>query len=146
MLIDFVEERLIRLNIEARDWKDAIKQAAQPLVDANKIEPRYIQAIIDNVLKSGPYIVITPHVALPHAHPDSGVIETSIGIATLKEPVVFGNEDNDPVKYLFCLSAKESNQHLEALVELANFLEDKRIYTVLDNAVDAKEVIDFIKK
>ena len=56
----------------------------------------------------GPYIVITKHVALPHARPEAGALESAIGIATLKHPVKFGNKDNDPVKYLFCLSATDN--------------------------------------
>ena len=36
MLKDMVSEKLIRLQIEADNWEDAVRQAAQPLVDENK--------------------------------------------------------------------------------------------------------------
>ena len=94
----------------------------------------------------GPYIVLTKHVALPHARPESGALESAIGIATLKTPVEFGNEDNDPVKYLFSLSAKDSSEHLGALADLAVLFEDKAFFELLDRTTDPKEIMDYINK
>ena len=31
MLSDLLDESLVRLNVEASDWEDAIRKAAQPL-------------------------------------------------------------------------------------------------------------------
>ena len=98
MLKDLVSEKLIKLQIEASDWEDAVRKAAQPLVDEGKVKTSYVDDIIKGVKEMGPYIVLTKHVALPHARPESGALESAIGIATLKTPVEFGNEDNDPVK------------------------------------------------
>ena len=33
MLKDLTDEKLIRLNIEAADWEEAIRKSAQPLID-----------------------------------------------------------------------------------------------------------------
>lgn len=145
MLIDLVSEELICLGIDATDWQDAVRQAAQPLKETGKIKQSYIDGIIDNVKEAGPYIVITPHVALPHTRPEMGAIEAAIGIATLKHPVEFGNEANDPVKYLFCLSARDNNGHLSALADLANLIENQEFFDLLDRATDPKEIMDFLK-
>lgn len=67
MLKDLTDTSLIRLNIEADDWQTAIRKAAQPLVDHKKVKAAYVDEIINGVLEMGPYIVITKHVALPHA-------------------------------------------------------------------------------
>ena len=99
MLSKLCNASLIRLNIEAVDWKDAIRKSVAPLVENKKVNENYVEEIIKGVLELGPYIVITEHVALPHARPEAGALETAIGIATLKHPVKFGNKDNDPVKY-----------------------------------------------
>lgn len=146
MLKDLVNENLIELNIDAKDWQDAIIKAAQPLVINNKITSSYVDDIIAGVKNNGPYIVLTEHVALPHARPESGALESSIGIATLKNPVEFGNEANDPVKYLFTLSAKDSSQHLTALAELAELFEDNDFFNLLDSTNSAKEIINYINK
>jgi PTS system ascorbate-specific IIA component len=145
LLKDLTSEKLIRLNIHARDWQDAIRQAAQPLVDHNKISISYVEDIIAGVIENGPYIVITKHVALPHARAEAGAKENAIGIATLSQPVAFGNEANDPVKYLFCLSATDNSRHLSALAELANLFEDKEFFKLLDTTKNKKDIIQYIK-
>lgn len=126
--------------------EDAIRKAAQPLVDEKKVTESYVDDIIVGVKNNGPYIVLTEHVALPHARPESGALESAIGVATLKTPVEFGNEANDPVKYLFTLSAKDSSQHLSALSELAGLFEDKGFFNLLDNSNNPKEIMEYINK
>jgi len=146
MLRDLLNEQLIKLNIDASDWMDAIQKAAKPLVLSNMVEQRYVDAIIENVKEAGPYIVITKHVAIPHARSEMGVLHTAIGIATLKEPVAFGNKENDPVKYIFCLSAKENKEHMEALAQLADLLEDQNFYKVMDQATKPEEILKYISE
>lgn len=145
MLKDLTNEKLILLNVEAVDWEDAIRKAAQPLIDERKVKSAYVDDMVLGVKENGPYIVLTKHVALPHARPQSGALESAIGIATLKTPVIFGNEANDPVKYLFCLSAKDNMEHLNALAELAEMFEDEEFYHILEQAKEASEIMDYIK-
>ncbi|WP_326514007.1 BglG family transcription antiterminator [Clostridium intestinale] len=145
MLSDITNETLVKLNVPAKDWEDAIRQSASVLVENNKVTEAYVDAMVNTAKESGPYIVITKHVALPHARPEAGSKEISIGIATLETPVEFGNDDNDPVKYVFCLSAIDNNSHLRAMSELVELFEMDEFFRTLDNAKDPKEVIDFIK-
>ena len=65
MLKDLTSENLIRLNIEATDWEDAVRKAAQPLLEAGKVKQSYIDDIIVGAKESGPYFVLAQHVALP---------------------------------------------------------------------------------
>lgn len=146
MLKDLTSEKLVKLQIQATDWEDAIRQSAQPLIDEGKVKQGYVDDMIVGVKENGPYIVLTEHVALPHARPESGAIESAIGIATLASPIEFGSAANDPVKYLFCLSAKDNSEHLNALAELAGLFEDAEFFQLLDNATSAKEVMDYINK
>ncbi|MFV0479585.1 MAG: PTS sugar transporter subunit IIA [Anaerorhabdus sp.] len=144
MLKDMVTVNLIQLKVEAIDWQDAVRKAAHPLVEAGKIRETYVDGIINAVHEMGPYFVLTKHVALAHSRPEDGVIEGAIGITTLATPVEFGNEDNDPVKYIFTLSAVDNNAHLSALSDLAELLEKQEFYDFLDNATDAQKVFDYI--
>lgn len=116
----------IELNIDSKDWVDSTKKASVKLVERNIIEEKYIDAMIDSVLKFGPYIVIAKNVALAHARPEEGAIETKLYFTTLKNDIEFGELDNDPVKLLIVLSAKDSNSHLEILCQLGSILEKKR--------------------
>lgn len=146
LLNEMTDVSLIRLNIEADDWQDAVRKAAAPLVDNNKVKPSYVDEIINGVLEMGPYIVITEHVALPHARPEAGALESAIGIATLQHPIKFGNKDNDPVKYMFTLSATDNIKHLNALAELAGLFEEKEFFDMLDRANDPIEVMNYLNK
>ncbi|MCF0148801.1 MAG: PTS sugar transporter subunit IIA [Clostridium sp.] len=144
MLKDITNEKLMKLNIEAKDWEDAVRQSAQPLIDEGKIKQSYVEDMIAGVKEVGPYIVLTKHVAFPHARPEKGALENAIGIATLASPVEFGNKDNDPVKYLFCLSAIDNNQHINALSELAGMIEDQEFFKVLDTAKSTEDIMNYI--
>lgn len=145
MLSNLVSKELILLDVEANDWVDAIKKTAAPLVQEDKIKESYIDGIIDSVNENGPYFVLLPHVALPHANPEKGALEDAIGIAVLKTPVNFGNADNDPVKYLITLSATSSTNHLSALAVLAELFEQQEFFEMLDNAKTKDDVYTFLE-
>ncbi|MFJ7727706.1 PTS sugar transporter subunit IIA [Neobacillus sp. NPDC097160] len=144
VLSEITNERLIQLDVEATDWQDAIRKSGQPLVNEGKVSLQYIQAMIDTASESGPYIVIAKHVALPHARPEAGSKEIAISMSKLKNPIKFGNNDNDPVKYVFCLSAIDNETHLTAMAELVELLECSQFYEMLDEARDPKEIYEFI--
>lgn len=145
MLEDLLKEELIRLDVDAKDWEDAVKQAASPLLENNKIKQSYIDSIISVVKETGPYFVIAPHIALPHTRPEMGAIENALGVAVLKTPIEFGNKYNDPVKYLFTLSAVDTHQHSDVLGELSRFLDNDSFYDMLDNASTPAEVMEYIR-
>jgi len=141
-----MNEKLIQLNVEVADWQEAIQKAMQPFIRYGYVKQSYVDAIIQNVNDLGPYIVITKHVALPHAQTESGTLKNGIGIATLKKPIYFGNEDNDPVKYLFGLSATDSENHLDALADLAQLIEDPSFFSLLDTAESSQEVMKYLQE
>jgi len=146
MLSELIDEQLIQLNISATDWKDVIKKSADPLLKTNKITENYVNAMVKNTEESGPYIVIAENVALPHARPEEGALEVALGVMTLDKPIEFGSKKNDPVKYVFCLSAIDNKTHLKALSELVDLLSDEQFYEIMDNAKTEKRIIDYIKK
>ncbi|NYE08987.1 transcriptional antiterminator/mannitol/fructose-specific phosphotransferase system IIA component (Ntr-type) [Bacillus niacini] len=146
LLSEITNEKLIQLNIEVANWQEAIVKAGQPLVDEEKVSPEYIKAMIESAIESGPYIVIAKHVALPHARPEAGSKEIAISMTRLKHPVHFGNPENDPVRYIFCLSAIDNKTHLTAMAELVELLDCRNFYNKFDEASDSKEVYEFILK
>lgn len=146
MLSDIIGKELIQLNVQANDWEDAIRKGVYPLVSKGKVTEEYVNKIIEIAYSTGPYIVITKHVALPHAPSQYGAKEQAVGITTLETPVNFGNEANDPVKYLFCLSTVDSSSHLEVIAELVGLLEKEEFFKLLDNATDSSEILDYLKK
>lgn len=145
LLSEITDPTLIKLNVEATNWEEAIRKSTDVLVENRKVMPSYIDGMIETTKEAGPYIVITKHVAMPHARPEAGAKEIAISIATLREPVVFGNKENDPVKYIFGLSALDNQTHLNAMVELVDLLDRPEFYKILDQADSPQEVFDYIK-
>ncbi|OJG98211.1 hypothetical protein RV18_GL003528 [Enterococcus termitis] len=139
-----IKKEFIQLELEVTDWEEAIRQSAAPLLNLGKITDEYVEKIIETTRTVGPYIVVTKHVALPHAPTQYGALDLAMGITTLKTPVISGNKTNDPVKYLFCMSAKDSETHLESMAELVNLLSDKEFYQVLDSAKEPQEILTYI--
>lgn len=123
----------IALNVQAKDWEEAVRAIGKVMVDTGVVEDRYIDGMIATTKELGPYIVIAPGVAIPHSRPEDGVISTCLAYARLAPPIDFGNEDNDPVHILFALGAVDHTQHVEALQQIAEILSDEvRFKQLLD--------------
>lgn len=88
-----------------------MKLGVDLLVKADVVEPRYYRAILDGVAQFGPYFVIAPGLAMPHGRPEEGVKKTGFALVTLKKPLVFNHEDNDPVDILITMAAVNANTH-----------------------------------
>lgn len=138
MLQDILKDSNILLNEECKDWKEAINKVGQILVSEEVIEKRYIDAMIKSVEEYGAYIVVGKHLALAHARPEDGVNKLGISVMTLKEPVNFGNPDNDPVKIVFCLAAVDSYSHLNVMKNLIELINDEEKLEKLIAATDEK--------
>ncbi|QFR67367.1 PTS sugar transporter subunit IIA [Furfurilactobacillus rossiae] len=137
----------VQLKAHASNWEEAIQVAAKPLVDGKKITNDYVTAMIDSVKKLGPYIVIAPGLALGHARPSEAVHQTGFAIATLAEPVKFGNKDNDPVDLVVILASTSDTAHLSLLQKIVMFLNDSQNLETLRRAKtreDAKHIAEQI--
>lgn len=114
----------ISLRHEASDWKDAVRAATDLLEIAGSVTPEYYRGILENYEEHGPYFVVLPSVAMPHAAPEWGVSENAFSLVTLETPVCFGHKEHDPVDILLCIAAKDRRSLNEDLiVEIMNLLD-----------------------
>jgi PTS system ascorbate-specific IIA component len=111
-----------RHGVTANDWRAAVREASQLLVDGGAAEPRYVDRCIATVEELGPYMVVAPGVALAHARPEDGAVALGITVATLREPVEFGHAENDPVDVVFAFGSPDRDQHVGLLGALARRL------------------------
>jgi mannitol/fructose-specific phosphotransferase system IIA component (Ntr-type) len=137
--------KTIALGLAVHDWQEAVRAAGDLLVRAGKVEPRYVDGMIRMVQEIGPYIVIAPGVALPHARPEDGVKEACMSLVTLNPPVPFGNEYNDPVELVVAFGSPDSKGHMEALAELARLLENETALNSLKKATSAQDIVAVVK-
>lgn len=145
-LLHMVDEFIICLNVDAKDWEEAVRICAQPLIDHAYIKLSYVEEIIRIMKVEGPFVVITKHVALPHARPSAGALRRGIGIGVLKVPISFGNKELDPVKYVFTLSAIDNESHLTAMSQLLDMFNKKDFFKILVQAKTATCIMQFLKQ
>lgn len=119
-----IENNSILLKANAANWQEAVKLGTDMLVASNAINPSYYDAIIHCVKTMGPYIIIAPNFAMPHARPEDGVNRTAFALVTLNQPVYFDGEE-EPVDVLVTLAGSTSDQHMEGLMEVTQVLDDE---------------------
>ena len=145
-MLEKLTEDNIDIGIRAADWEDAIRKSSRYLLQTDKIEERYIDAMIDAVHRIGPYIVLGNHVALAHARPECGVKELAVHFTLLDPPIAFGSEHFDPVALIITLAAKDADSHLELISELANILMEEENVERLLQAPDKTAFLQLLKE
>ncbi|WP_099302259.1 BglG family transcription antiterminator [Bacillus sp. Marseille-P3800] len=127
-LSTFLTKGVMQQLDAVEDWDEALRQASKPLVDQGIVEPRYVDALVANKDRD-PYIVIGPGLAIPHAAPEEGVIQTGMSLLQLKEPVHFTEEEQ--IHVIIVIAAKDKHQHIRALrqlIKLAGSTKDRRAF------------------
>lgn len=140
VLVDLLNQKTIKLNVEAETWEDAVTAGGELLENNGCIEHEYINAMINSVKEIGPYIVIAPGIAMPHARPESGAKKIGMCLVTLSTPVNFGNKENDPVDIVVCLCAVDHSTHIKALSELVGLLGDTENVKKIRSAKNVSDV------
>ena len=130
----------ITLKEKVPDWRQAIRTAAQKLLEKEYIEDKYIGKMIENVEKLGPYIILSDDVAMPHSRPEDGVKKTGISLLKLDEGVDFG--ENSSIRLIFILAAKDSNSHIDMITELVNMLQDDEKLNRILNSKTENEILE----
>lgn len=141
----FLDKNLVRFGVEARNAEEAIRCAGKLLWQEGLINEKYCEAMVDSFRKYGPYFVIAPHIAIPHARPEDGVIEASVSFVQLKKPVAFGHQTNDPVHLVFALGASSQEEHLCLLQKLSVLLSNSDHVSLLKQAATYNQISRIIE-
>ena len=140
LLAEAFGENSIRVLAAALDREHAIELAGDLLVASGRVTPEYTTAMVEVLDTHGPYFVIAPGIALAHAKPAESVLATGLSLVTLAEPIVFGNQANDPVKLVFGLCAVNHESHIQMLGELSTLLSNNESVNILLNAGDTEQI------
>ncbi|WP_068496131.1 PTS sugar transporter subunit IIA [Paenibacillus kribbensis] len=141
MLTELLTPDRIGLLDRVEGWEQSIRIASSPLLEQGAITEEYVDAMIDNVRKLGPYIIITPKVAIPHARPENGVLNMSISLLRVQEGISFSEREGHTVHLLFVLAAPDKSSHITLLTELAVLLENTNHIETLLHAESVHEIL-----
>ncbi|WP_237680738.1 PTS sugar transporter subunit IIA [[Erwinia] mediterraneensis] len=117
-----IKPEAIISDFAAATPQQAIRRAGDALFAVDACEAGYAEAMVENYQRLGPYFVITPGLAMPHARPEQGAKQAQLSLVRLAQPLAFGHQENDPVHLVLGLSATSSDSHI-ALIQ--------RVVTVL---------------
>lgn len=141
---DLVEKQHIRFCESFSCWEDAVEASCKPFLQDGSISHDYIDDVISCIRTYGPYIVLAPHIAMPHAQEKArGVYKTGICFMKVEQPVEFepGNPDKN-AELFFSLAAADHTEHLEQMQKLAFVLLQPTVVERLLNITSIDELLE----
>ncbi|KAA8998439.1 PTS sugar transporter subunit IIA [Affinibrenneria salicis] len=119
-----IQAESILIDYPAATPEQAIEAAGNALQAAGACSADYVRAMVDNYHHFGPYFVIAPGLAMPHARPEQGACRAQLSLVRLRAPIAFGHEENDPVSLLLGLAAGSSDDHIALITHIATLLSE----------------------
>ncbi|BBV66222.1 PTS sugar transporter subunit IIA [Kluyvera ascorbata] len=133
MITTWLPAENIQIVDSVNDWKQAITLSAQPLLAKGAITEDYINAIFNSHQELGPYYVLAPGLAMPHARPEQGAIKNGLSLLHIKQGVSFDADENDPIYVVIMLCALSGEEHINMITALAEiFSDDERLAALLE--------------
>lgn len=132
----------IRILDRVSNWREGVQKSGEILLEKGSIENRYIEAAIKNIEKLGNYIILTDGVAMPHARPEDGALETSVSLLVIKEGVDFS--DDEKVNLIFMLASKDNTSHIDVIRKLSNLIDDEEIIEKISKSSTEVEILNFL--
>jgi ascorbate PTS system EIIA or EIIAB component len=145
VLSDLLKENTVQIVEQLPDWEEAVKVAANPLLETGAIESTYIEAMITNIKTFGAYVVIGPEVAIPHARPEAGVNQVGMSFLKINKPVNFLNDEKYPVRLIFCIAAIDNKTHLKALSQLTKLLSENNNVELLKELESTEKMLELFE-
>lgn len=146
MLSTLLTKQTVDIIDSVDDWKQGIRLSAVPLLEAEIISSDYIQAIYHLHERIGPYYVLAPGIAMPHARPEEGVNKLGLSMLLVKNGVKFNSIDNDPVYLITLLASPDSSSHLDMLTQLAELFSSEEAMQKIFQAQSVDDILAVIKQ
>lgn len=139
----------IRLEVDADDWKEAIRKACKPLIDNRFVTEEYPQDVIDREMQWATGLPTEPFgVAIPHALTPEHVLQAQVAACRLTKPVPFHQsggtpgEDDILCKIVFILALKDPHAQLNLLQKLMVVISEEELLERLEKAGNPQEFSD----
>ena len=106
-------EELISFKDGFKTWEEAVRFSSKTLLEQGFIEESYVDSMIDSVNEFGPYIVIAPNIAMPHARPESGSKKVGFAVTLYENPISFSDLPEHQARLFVTLSCVNADTHLK---------------------------------
>ncbi len=146
MIKDLIKAKdILIVENNPKNVDDAINLTTSLLLQQGKINPSYPEAIIALHHNIGPYYVLAPKIAMPHARPEDGVNELCLQLTVFRQGMDFGSKDNGLVYFSISLAALDGDSHIQTIMILSEFFQnDEDIEGIINGS--AAEILQIIQK
>ncbi|AIO19217.1 Ascorbate-specific phosphotransferase enzyme IIA component [Candidatus Izimaplasma bacterium HR1] len=127
------------------NWEDAIKASSKGLLEQGFIKESYVDSMIDSVKEYGPYIVIAPNIAMPHARPEAGSNKVGFSVMLCEEAVGFSKAPEHQARLFVTLSCVNADTHLMMLQALVGILGDDDKFQKILNSTTKEEILEIFE-
>ncbi|WP_348761276.1 fused PTS fructose transporter subunit IIA/HPr protein, partial [uncultured Salinisphaera sp.] len=127
----------------AADWRDALAQAGQALIEAGLVATDYTDALMAREAQSSTYLGNA--IAIPHGTKEASRLVEHTGLRVLQFPEGVTWHDGNQVHVIVTIAAA-GDQHLDILRQLTHVLDAPGVADKLAAADDAKAVIGLLSK
>ncbi|QHM74786.1 Ascorbate-specific PTS system EIIA component [Mixta theicola] len=146
MLKQWLHDATIVLEKKVENWPQALEICARPLLEAGIIAPEYVTAIMEQHRRLGPYYVLAPGLAMPHARPEEGAKGVGLSLLKLEQGVSFTAGEFDPVDIIVMLAAPDNHSHIATLSALAELFSSDEDMKQLHQAQTLEEIKKIIER
>ncbi len=134
-----IDERQIRLQSNAANKQEAIRQVGQLLVDSGCIEAGYITSMLGREQVANTYL--GNGITIPHGLPKDRDLIKRTGIAVVQVPGGVTWNADEKAQLVVGIAAK-SDEHIEVLRRLTRVLGDKQQVLRLTQTKDPRDIIE----
>jgi nitrogen PTS system EIIA component len=142
-LIDLITEDVIKLPIVSTSKPEVIRELAELLYKAGKIDD--VEPVYDGLMKreSLGSTGLENGIAVPHCK-TAAVKELTLALGLAPQGIEFESIDEQPSKLFFCMLAPpdQSGPHIEALAEIARMTQSQAFCRTLMSSATPKEVVE----
>ena len=146
----YLNEELVFRNVQAKKDSEVLAFLASEMYKKNYVKEEYIQAIQEREKEYPTGLPSTPPgIAIPHANYEM-VNKTTLAIATLKDPVLFHNMENNneqlPIQIVIMMAIGEPHGQVEMLQKIVGIIQDEPLRQEMIRAGNDTELLELLKK
>ena len=138
-----VSRETVRLQGQARDKLDAIRQAGELLVQGGCVEPPYVNGMLAREQTMSTYL--GNGVAIPHGQHEDLALVRRTGISVLQLPAGVEWEPGE-LAYLVIGIAATSDEHIGVLANLAEIVEDPAAAEEFAHTTDPASILERLNR